>query len=154
MATYSSGVLVSDNVGNIESRSTRNYGFPKGTIIMWYNSGSIPEGWVECNGLRGTPNLQGRMPLGEGNGYTLNTSGGSDTHTLQTSEIPAHTHRGSTDSAGYGRTDWGSDDWGISDTVADNAGSHSHTFTTGLTGGNTPHENMPPFYTLRFIMKI
>ncbi|NBP59057.1 hypothetical protein EBU71_21410 [bacterium] len=155
MASYiDSGLILSNNQGGLTIETMTNYGFPKGTILMWNSKDAVPEGWTDCNGLRGTPNLQGRMPLGEGNGYILNTTGGSDTHQLQTNEMPSHRHTGSTTSAGYGKTDWGSDDWGVSETVADNAGSHTHTFKTGLTGGNVPHENMPPFYTLRFIMKL
>lgn len=33
-------------------------------------------------------------------------------------------------------------------------GSHSHTFTTNATGGSLPHNNMPPFYVLAYIMKL
>ena len=45
----------------------------------------------------GLPNLQGRAPMGAGNGpdlnsYRLGQSGGADTVTLTTSHMPNHTH--------------------------------------------------------------
>ena len=76
-----------------------------------------PRGWVLCNGqilsinqnqalfaLLGTtyggngiqnfalPNLQGRVLIHFGAGRTLGEMAGKQTHTLQTSEMPSHTH--------------------------------------------------------------
>src|SRR5579864_9536298 len=76
-----------------------------------------PKGWAMCNGqllainqnqaifsLLGTtyggdgrvnfglPNLQGRVPVHVGNGFTLGQLAGEITHTLIPSEMPAHTH--------------------------------------------------------------
>lgn len=34
------------------------------------------------------------------------------------------------------------------------AGGHNHTFTTNTLGAGIAHNNMPPYYTLAFIMKI
>ena len=76
-----------------------------------------PKGWALCNGqllpinqnqalfsLLGTtyggngqttfalPNLQGRTPNHVGSGFTLGEAGGETAHTLNISELPAHTH--------------------------------------------------------------
>src|ERR1051325_5287894 len=76
-----------------------------------------PKGWAFCNGqvlaiaqnqalfaILGTtyggngqttfalPNLQGRAPIYVGPGYVLGGIGGTTTHTLIVSEMPAHTH--------------------------------------------------------------
>ena len=79
--------------------------------------GFAPYGWALCNGqllaisenealfslLRttyggdgvqtfGLPNLQGRVPIGIGNGVKLGQQLGEYTHALTEAEIPAHTH--------------------------------------------------------------
>ena len=76
-----------------------------------------PKGWALCNGqllpiaqnqvlfsLLGTtyggngttnfalPNLQGRVPIGYGDGYQLGEMGGEYAHTLTMSELPVHSH--------------------------------------------------------------
>ncbi|WP_460922843.1 phage tail protein, partial [Staphylococcus aureus] len=38
------------------------------------------------------PNLQQRVPVGVGNGYTLGATGGAATHTLISNEMPSHNH--------------------------------------------------------------
>jgi microcystin-dependent protein len=85
--------------------------------IRVFSFNFAPKGWAMCNGqvmpinqnqalfsLLGTtyggdgiatfalPNLQGRMPVHVGNGIILGQSSGEATHTLTTSEMPAHTH--------------------------------------------------------------
>src|ERR1700722_5395883 len=89
-------------------------------MIVPYNF--APQGWAFCNGqllsiaqntalfaLIGTiyggdgrsnfalPNLQGRVPVGAGQGlglseYTIGQSGGEQTHTLDLQEMPEHDH--------------------------------------------------------------
>jgi microcystin-dependent protein len=76
-----------------------------------------PKGWALCNGqllpinqnqalfsLLGTtfggdgrvnfalPDLRGRTPIHVGSGHTLGERGGEEAHTLNLSELPAHTH--------------------------------------------------------------
>lgn len=76
-----------------------------------------PKGWALCNGqllpinqnqalfsLLGTtfggngqtnfalPDLRGRSAMHVGNGHILGERGGSQTHTISSNEIPAHTH--------------------------------------------------------------
>lgn len=76
-----------------------------------------PKGWALCNGqllpinqnqalfaLLGTtyggngqtnfslPNLQGRVPIHTGSGFTLGQAGGEQAHTLSIAEMPQHTH--------------------------------------------------------------
>src|SRR5215469_15615993 len=83
-------------------------------IISW---NFPPKGWTFCNGQLlpinqnqalfsilgttyggngqttfGLPNLQGRMPVHVGNGIVLGEQGGETAHTLNISELPAHNH--------------------------------------------------------------
>jgi microcystin-dependent protein len=45
----------------------------------------------------GLPNMQGRVGLHMGTGYTLGQKGGEESHLLAQSELPAHTHLPSAD---------------------------------------------------------
>ena len=83
--------------------------------IMSFNF--APKGWALCNGqllpinqnqalfsLLGTtfggdgrvnfglPNLQGKVPIHAGGGFTLGQAGGEQNHTLTSAELPTHTH--------------------------------------------------------------
>ena len=154
------------------------YPFPPGGIIMWSGSiASIPSGWALCDGTNGTPNLRDRFVVGAGSTYAVGATGGADSVTLTTSQIPSHTHtfsgttstdgahthtittktRFSYDTTG-GSNAYGQDtpDGTGPNLVTNSGGSHSHTFsgTTAATGGGTSHENRPPYYALAYIMKL
>src|ERR671939_205522 len=85
--------------------------------IRMFGGNFAPAGWMFCEGqllaisendtlfqLIGTtyggdgqetfalPDLRGRIPLHQGNGFTLAETGGVETVTLTVSQIPAHTH--------------------------------------------------------------
>lgn len=105
--------------------------FPVGGIVMWSGSeASIPTGWALCNGQNNTPDLRGRfiVAAGSGSGYNVGDSGGANTVTLTTNQIPAHNH--TTGSAGgHGHTASGSSGSG---------GGHGHT-AQASSGGNHRH---------------
>jgi len=76
----------------------------------------------------------------------LGTDGGEESHTLQTEELASHRHREASNSGG------GSAIFPQTITSAED------TYTTrnglGLTeGGDTPHNNMPPFVVINYIIK-
>jgi len=51
---------------------------PSGAILMWSGSiGSIPSGWLICDGTNGTPDLRSRFVVGAGSTYAVNATGGS-----------------------------------------------------------------------------
>lgn len=77
--------------------------FPVGGIVMWSGSiASIPTGWTLCNGVAvplsdgsGTitpPDLRNRFIVGAGDTYAVAATGGANTVTLSTSQIPSHSH--------------------------------------------------------------
>jgi len=54
---------------------------PPGGIILWSGSlEDVPEGWVLCDGRRGTPDLTDRFVLGAGFAYEPHETGGSASH--------------------------------------------------------------------------
>lgn len=143
--------------------------------IQMFGFNFAPRGYLSCNGqllaissnaalfsLVGTtyggngtttfalPDLQGRIPIqqGQGSGLSprdLGETGGVETVTLIASEMPAHTHavsgtykevraRGTVAPVGTGGTTGG--DRGATTAALSSA------------GGNLPHNNMPPYQTV------
>ena len=90
---------------------------PSGLIAMWSGaSDSIPNGWLLCDGNNNTPDLRNRFIVGAGSSYSVGNTGGSDTVSLNTNQIPAHSH-------------------GFSLSAA-SAGAHTHGHTFGVSLGN------------------
>ena len=70
-------------------------GVPSGVIMMWSGAeGAIPSGWYLCNGQNSTPDLRNKFIVGAGSGssYSVGNTGGANSVTLSTSQIPAHSH--------------------------------------------------------------
>jgi microcystin-dependent protein len=150
-----------------------------------------PVGWAFCNGqllaisenealfqLLGTtyggdgqstfglPNLQSRVPLNQGTGdagttYALGQTGGVETVTLTSQQLPIHSHlpQGSTDpatssspqdrvlasiSAAGTRSAYGTD--------APYGALHPSSLTPD--GGSQPHDNMQPYTVVNFIISL
>ena len=133
------------------------------------------------------PDMRGRVPVcsGAGAGLTsrsLGATGGAETHTLSTTEIPSHTHSGTTDSSGLhththnanndypgaaltyrnsantrvdadsGQTNEINLDYTVALTI-EQAGTHTHSFTSDSTGSGGAHNNMQPFLVVNYIIK-
>lgn len=113
----------------------------------------------------GLPNLQGRGPvhIGQGLGlsnYVLGQASGSETVTLTSNQMPAHTHLFqagvNTDGTKTTLFDGTNAYPGVTSgaTYASTTDSTMGTMTGpgGITGGNQPHENMQPFLAVNFII--
>lgn len=102
--------------------------------------------------------------LAAGSTYSAGTTGGAATVKLETTHLPSHSHTGTTntdgthvhDSTAYGwmidgvgnarsEISTGSSGFGSDIRIRNNNSQHSHSFTTNSTGGNTAHNNMPPY---------
>jgi microcystin-dependent protein len=144
---------------------------PAGVILLWSGSeASIPTGWLLCDGANGTPDLRNRFVVGAGSTYAVGATGGADSVTLTTSQIPSHNHTATSTSTvtdpGHSHTykgQTGSGGSGVSSRDAENTTLTTNSATTGIsvststsignTGGGSSHENRPPYYALCYIMK-
>ena len=113
------------------------------------------------------PNLQGCAPLqaGQGAGLSLRDlgeTGGEQTVTLLLTEIPAHSHTVQDDSTNGGTVNtptnntWGDLGRGLPSGYGPSGASNvqMNPFGTSITGGNLPHNNMPPILGLTFIIAL
>lgn len=115
----------------------------------------------------GLPNLMGTAPMQQGQGPGLSSrwlgeTGGEPSVTVLTSEMPAHTHRvNAVDASGDATTPnnalWASAMLGrIGSNMYSNAAPDQlmNPMTTGITGGSQPHNNMPPYLCVSFIIAL
>jgi hypothetical protein len=147
---------------------------PAGGIFLWSGSiGSIPAGYVLCNGSNGTPDLRDKFVVGAGSTYAVDATGGSANaivvthdHTVSASGTTAangsHQHTINSTGGAPIRINLNDDGRFTGDTGTDcgttaTAGSHDHTVTvTGTTssaGNSGTNANLPPYYALCYIMK-
>jgi microcystin-dependent protein len=151
--------------------------------IRMFGGNFAPAGWMFCDGsllpiseyetlfnLIGTtyggdgqstfalPDLRGRLPIHQGNGFTLAQTGGSETVTLTTSQIPAHSHafQASASSANDGNASGNVVSQASSFfpylNAAPTQGMNSQSI--GLAGGNQPHNNFQPYLCVSFIISL
>lgn len=128
---------------------------PKGSILIW-NNPNAPSGWAICDGTNGTPDLRGRMLLGmgQGNGLTnrqLGDKGGEEAHTLSADEVPQHSHTSTIYGFGSYLKSAELDGADCANPITGPLGGYKE---TNPTGSGAPHNNMPPFISLNYIMKL
>ena len=142
-----------------------------------------PAGWMFCEGqllpisenetlfqLLGTtyggdgqstfalPNLSGRLPLHQGNGFTLAETGGAEEITLTVSQIPAHSHpllaAGAigNDPNPAGQLLSESSVASLYNTAAANSAMAPSSVTP--VGGRQPHTNFQPYLCVDFIISL
>ena len=171
-------ITIRANNSAIDLSADNVYGvIPIGGIILWSGKQSaspnvpdvpdVPDGWWLCYGTNNTPDLRVRFVVGYSNSEPFNAidaSGGEKEHTLTVDEMPSH---------GHSITDPGHFHNSIHNTASpDSVTTHPNhgggnniskygyqpSVTTGITidpsGGGQPHNNLPPYYVLAYIMRI
>ena len=131
--------------------------FTAGMIMIWSGSlGSVPSGWVLCDGTNSTPDLRDRFVVAAGNTYAVGATGGSAdaitvSHTHAITD-PGHLHTipvTGPDVFGGGPYNYNAD-FGVGT-------SNTSTATTGISintaGTSGTNQNLPPYYALAYIMK-
>jgi microcystin-dependent protein len=151
--------------------------------IRMFAGNFAPAGWMFCEGqllpiseyetlfnLIGTtyggdgqstfalPDLRGRIPIHQGNGFTLAETGGVETVTLTVSQIPAHSHPFLASSGLASQPNPGG-----------NVAAEATLFnpylnaaptaamapqSIGSTGGSQPHNNFQPYLCVDFIISL
>jgi hypothetical protein len=150
-----------DNIYPIlQNAPTASAAIPTGGIIIWSGStGSIPSGWLLCDGTNGTPDLRDRFIIGAGNSYAVNATGGtadaivvSHTHTATVTD-PGHAHLYGKNvlqiQAGPNATQLQSNP----DNVFTNSATTGITVTNATAGVSGTNANLPPYYALAYIQK-
>lgn len=157
--------------------------------IILFAGNFAPRGWAFCQGqllpisqntalfsLLGTtyggdgtttfglPNLQGRLAIHPGRGpglssYRLGQSGGTENVTLNSTQIPQHSHTGKVEVS----TNNGGESNPSGQYIANHSGAFSEEPTgpnslngviTNPTGGNQAHNNMQPSLALNYIIAL
>ena len=116
----------------------------------------------------GIPNLQGRVPINQGQLagggiYTIGSTGGVETVTLNTQQMPLHTHAMTVDGS-PGKTSVPAGNY-FAQTQAQGADDPFNSFTPNparpailnqaslqAVGGNLPHENRQPYLVINYII--
>ena len=153
--------------------------------IRMFAGNFAPAGWAFCDGqlmpisenetlfqLIGTtyggdgqstfamPDLRGRVPLHFGNGLSLAETGGVESVTLTTSQIPVHNH------ALLATLNQGAQNPPAQQLLAQSPTQNAFPYGTDVpsttlnvgtisqTGGSQPHENTQPFLCINFIISL
>jgi microcystin-dependent protein len=161
--------------------------------VMMFAGNFAPRGWAFCQGqllsiaqntalfsILGTtyggngqttfalPDLRGRYPMQPGQGpglspRTLGEQGGSETVTLISTQMPAHTHSHTAFAeAGDSISPQGNFNAGLTlsgsgtqeSLYASSANTTMNPASIGVAGGSQPHNNMPPFLCINFIIAL
>lgn len=142
----------------VERLKLQKQAVPIGLIALWGKPASeIPAGWREY------VNLRGKMPIGLDPDYVkspedsqdyrlnaLNQSGGERSHKLTIDEMPRHKHDTVNDASG---SDNDSNSNGTAFTMDfwDVTPNRRNLMKIEPTGGDQPHNNMPPYRVVQFI---
>jgi microcystin-dependent protein len=145
-------------------------GIPSGAIVLWSGSiGSIPSGWLLCNGSSGTPDLRDRFVVGAGSTYAVAATGGnanatlvSHTHTFTGNALGTHDHTLTTNrtSKSGNNTPFMLSDPNVGENLDGSAAFNTNSVSAGTPSGTNSTEgssatnaNLPPYYALAYIMK-
>lgn len=151
--------------------------------IRMFAGNFAPAGWMFCEGqllpiseyetlfnLIGTtyggdgqstfalPDLRGRIPLHQGNGFTLAETGGAEEITLTVSQIPAHSHPllSTTNQAQFPNPASALPATGVVSELywGDPPEANASPQAVGATGGSQPHTNFQPYLCVDFIISL
>jgi microcystin-dependent protein len=151
--------------------------------IRMFAGNFAPAGWMFCEGqllpisenetlfnLIGTtyggdgestfalPDLRGRLPIHQGNGFILAETGGAEEITLTVNQIPSHTHPFLASGDGTTTLNPGGNALGTPPTAtpffAATPNLNLALQAIGSVGGSQPHTNFQPYLCISFIISL
>ena len=152
--------------------------------IRMFAGNFAPAGWMFCEGqqlpisenetlfqLIGTtyggdgqetfnlPDLRGRLPIHQGNGFILAETGGAEEITLTTQQMPVHTHPLLATTAignqnNPGGAILGQTVGGLRPYIEDVPTDPMAPVSVGPVGGSQPHTNFQPYLCVNFILSL
>jgi microcystin-dependent protein len=151
--------------------------------IRMFAGNFAPAGWMFCAGqllpisenvtlfqLIGTtyggdgqetfalPDLRGRIPLHQGNGFILAETGGAEEITLTVSQIPAHSHAllasSGPSTTVSPQTNLTGEPPQITPYIEDVSSVNMSPSAISATGGSQPHTNFQPYLCVNFIISL
>jgi len=151
--------------------------------IRMFAGNFAPAGWMFCEGqllaisenetlfqLIGTtyggdgestfalPDLRGRIPIHQGNGFILAETGGAEEITLTVNQIPAHTHPLVATTAVANQSSPTNNVLAQSTAadlyIEDTATVALAATTVGPVGGSQPHTNLQPYLCINYIISL
>lgn len=108
----------------------------------------------------GLPDLRGRLPVHQGNGFVLAESAGVEEVTLTVNQLPAHSHPPACTSVAGDQSTPVNNFWSptfTGDQTYDPAITANGTLNAtliGATGGSQPHTNFAPYLCVDFIISL
>lgn len=106
----------------------------------------------------GLPDLRGRIPIHQGNGFILAETGGAEEITLTVNQIPAHTHSLLATNSIANDASPANNVVAQSNTVdpfqSTPGGSPMAAQSVGPVGGSQPHTNFQPYLCVDFIISL
>jgi microcystin-dependent protein len=151
--------------------------------IRMFGGNFAPAGWRFCNGqllpisenetlfqLIGTtyggdgestfalPDLRGRVPIHQGNGFILAETGGVEEVTLTAQQIPAHTHpfvgAATTGTATSATNNLAANSQNITPYINQSPDANMNPAVVSPVGGSQPHNNFQPYLCVDFIISL
>jgi microcystin-dependent protein len=150
--------------------------------IRMFGGSFAPAGWAFCDGsliaisendalftLIGTtyggdgestfalPNLAGRVPMHQGNGFNIGETGGVEEVTLTTAQLPVHTHTFVATTATPNSTNPQGAIFAQPTATIFNTGTSAvgmNAAAVAPAGGNQPHSNLQPYQCVSYIISL
>jgi len=151
--------------------------------IRMFAGNFAPAGWMFCEGqllpisenetlfqLIGTtyggdgqstfalPDLRGRIPIHQGNGFILAETGGAEEITLTVSQIPAHSHPMLAAAVTGDQVNpanlVAANSFNVTPYINDVPNGNASATAIGVVGGSQPHTNFQPYLCVDFIISL